>query len=78
MSHRRFSPKNEQTDFFFFAFLLFTAKKTNLVIRFLGESTAYKSAYGIIWPLEGTKPENSGLMQPYTFQVPAMKNHVAS
>ena len=28
--------------------------------------------------LTSTKPENTGLMQTYIFQVPAMKNQVAS
>ena len=38
-------PKNEQTNLF--VFFCHDSPK----IRFLGESTAYQSAYGLIWPL---------------------------
>ena len=48
------SPKKRTSKFGFFPFLLFTAKKKSFV-RFLGESTARKSAYGFIWPLLSTK-----------------------
>ena len=41
------SPKKQTNEFAFFAFLLFTAKKPNSFIHFLGESTR-KSAYGLI------------------------------
>ena len=45
----------KRTNDFFFAFLLFTAIKTNSFVRFLGESTAHKSAFGSIWPLSVMK-----------------------
>ena len=42
-------PKTEQTTLLlFFAFLVFTAKKTNPFVCFLGESKARKSADGFI------------------------------
>ena len=37
------SPKKRTNEFVLFAFLLFTAKKSNLFVRFLGESTARQS-----------------------------------
>ena len=55
------SPKKQTNEFvLFFAFLLFTAKKNKFVHRFLGESTARKTAYGFICPLVAPKrpPEN--------------------
>ena len=39
------SPKKRTNEFGVFAFLLFTAKKSNSSIRFLGESTAHQSAF---------------------------------
>ena len=55
MARHRFSQKNERTNEFVFFFLLFYSsrqkKQTNSFIRFLGESTARKSAYSFIWPL---------------------------
>ena len=42
------SPKKQTNEFVFVAFLLFTAKKQNSFVRFLGESTAHKSAFGFI------------------------------
>ena len=47
------SPKKCTNEFVFVAFLLFMGKKTNLIVRFLGESTARKSAFCFIWPLTG-------------------------
>ena len=37
------SPKKRTDEFDLFAFLLFTANKSNLSVRFLGESTARQS-----------------------------------
>ena len=42
------SPKKRTNEFDFFDFLLFTAKKPNSFVRFLGESTARQSAFGFI------------------------------
>ena len=42
------STKKRTNEFGFFAFLFFTAKKPNLLVRFLGESTVRKSAYSFI------------------------------
>ena len=39
------SPKKRTDEFDLFAFLLFTANKTNSSVRFLGESTAVQSAF---------------------------------
>ena len=39
------SPKKRRDEFVLFAFLLFTANKSNSSIRFLGESTARQSAF---------------------------------
>jgi hypothetical protein len=39
------SPKKRMGEFVLFAFLLFMANKSNLSVRFLGESTARKSAF---------------------------------
>ena len=39
------SPKKRTDDFFLFAFLLFTANKSNSSVRFFGESTARQSAF---------------------------------
>ena len=39
------SPKKRTNEFVLFAFLLFTANKTNLFVRFLGESTARQSCF---------------------------------
>ena len=41
------SSKQQTNEFVFLAFLLFTAKKPNSFIRFLGESTARKFALEI-------------------------------
>ena len=38
------SPKKQTNEFDLFAFLLFTANKTNSFVCFLGESTAHQSA----------------------------------
>ena len=38
------SPKKQTNEFVLFAFLLFTANKSNSSVRFLGESTARQSA----------------------------------
>jgi hypothetical protein len=38
------SPKKRTDEFVLFAFLLFTANKPNLSVRFLGESMARQSA----------------------------------
>ena len=40
-----FSPKKRTEEFVLFAFLLFTANKSNSSVRFLGESTAHQSAF---------------------------------
>ena len=45
------SPKKRTDEFVLFAFLLFTANKSNSYIQFLGESMARQSAIGFIWPL---------------------------
>ena len=42
------SPKKQTDKFVLFTFLLFTAKKPNSFVRFLGESTASQSAFGFI------------------------------
>ena len=42
------SPKKQTNEFVFVAFLLFTAKKTNSLVHFLGESMELKSAFGFI------------------------------
>ena len=39
------SPKKQTDEFDLFAFLLFTANKSNSSVRFLGESTARQSAF---------------------------------
>ena len=39
------SPKKRMDKFVLFAFLLFTANKSNSSVRFLGESTARQSAF---------------------------------
>ena len=39
------SPKKQMDEFVLFAFLLFTANKSNLSVRFLGESMARQSAF---------------------------------
>ena len=39
------SPKKQTDEFVLFAFLLFTANKSNSSVRFLGESTAHQSAF---------------------------------
>ena len=39
------SPKKQTSVFVLFAFLLFKAKKSNLYVCFLGESTAHQSAF---------------------------------
>ena len=39
------SPKKRTDEFVLFAFLLFTANKSNSSVRFLGESTACQSAF---------------------------------
>ena len=39
------SPKKRTNEFVLFAFLLFTANKSNSSVRFLGESTARQSAF---------------------------------
>ena len=50
MAHHRFSQK--QTDeFVLFAFLIFTANKSNSSIRFAGESMVL---FDFIWPLEAS------------------------
>ena len=55
--------------FCLFAFLLFTAKnKTNSFVRFLGESTVPKSAYGFIWPLISIFASNVGRMEHFKNQ----------
>ena len=41
------SPKKRTDEFDLFAFLLFTANKSNSSIRFLGESTGRQSAFRI-------------------------------
>ena len=49
LAHHRFShKKNEQICFVFLLFYSSRQKNTNSFIRFLGESTARKSAYGFI------------------------------
>ena len=42
------SPKKRTNEFVLFAFLLFTANKTNSFVRFLGESMTRQSAFGFI------------------------------
>ena len=39
------SPKKRTNEFFLFAFLLFTANKTNSFVHFLGESTARPNCF---------------------------------
>ena len=39
------SPKKRANEFVLFAFLLFTANKTNPFVRFLGESTLRQSCF---------------------------------
>ena len=41
------SPKKRTDEFVLLAFLLFTANKSNLSVRFLGESMARQSAFEI-------------------------------
>ena len=43
--HATDSPKKQTDEFVLFAFLLFTANKSNSSVRFLGESTARQSAF---------------------------------
>ena len=45
------SPKKWMKEFGFFAVKSKKATKTNLFVRFLGESAACQSAFGFIWPL---------------------------
>ena len=40
------SPKRQTNEFVLFAFLLFTANKTNSFVHFLGESMARQSCFG--------------------------------
>ena len=42
------SPKKRTEKFVLYAFLLFTANKSNLSVRFLGESTARQLNFGFI------------------------------
>ena len=46
------SPKKWTKKFVLFAFLLFTANKTNSFVRFLEKSTARPNCFWLIWPLE--------------------------
>ena len=39
------SPKKQTDEFVLFAFLLFTANKSNLSVRIFGDSTARQSAF---------------------------------
>ena len=39
------SPKKRTDEFVLFAFLLFTANKSNSFVHFLGESTAHQPAF---------------------------------
>ena len=48
------SPKKRTDEFVLFAFLLFTANKSNSSVRFLGESTAWQFAFKIKWPLHSS------------------------
>ena len=41
------SPKKRTDEFVFFAFLLFTANKSNSSVRFLGESMKRQSAFQV-------------------------------
>ena len=45
------SPKKRKNEFVLFAFLFFTANKSNSSVRFLGESMVHQSASNLIWPL---------------------------
>ena len=40
------SPEKRKKDFFFFAFSLFTSKKSNPFVCFLGESAGRQSCFG--------------------------------
>ena len=46
------SPKKRTHQFILFAMKSKKANKTNSFVRFLGESTAHKSAYGFIRPVQ--------------------------
>ena len=46
------SPKKRTDKFVLFAFLLFMANKSNLSVRFFGESKARQSAFKINRPLD--------------------------
>ena len=48
-------PKKQQRIFFLFAYLLFTANKSNLSLHFLGESMARQSTFSFFWPLKKVK-----------------------
>ena len=49
----RDSPKKRTDEFVLFAFLLFTANKSNSSVRFLGESTARQSAFWFYLTFKG-------------------------
>ena len=51
------SPKKRTDEFVLFAFLLFTANKSNSSVRFLGESTARQSAFRFYLTFRGIQFE---------------------
>ena len=53
------SPKKQTDEFVLFAFLLFTANKSNSSSYFLGESMAWQFAFKINWPLGGTSTQKN-------------------
>ena len=67
------SPKNRTDEFVLFAFLLFTANKSNSSVRFLGESMARQSAFWVFLTFSWT---NLPPLQTYYYIVPMYETHV--
>ena len=61
------SPKKRTDEFVLFAFLLFTANKSNSSVHFLGESTARQSVFEIDWPLVFFETKSSLTISFYPF-----------
>ena len=55
------SPKKQTNEFVLFAFLLFTANKSNSFVRFMGESTARQSAFRFWILMKGFGANKSGV-----------------
>ena len=62
------SPKKWTDEFVLFAFLLFTAKESNLAVCFLGESTARQSAFRFHLTFTSLPPAHMSYPYPPDFQ----------